>query len=325
MLGPVEDSLAHPGDGEIAVSRQTLSLVHLATVCGCKSWSTLAARFLPHVEAGRVRASYEGPTDLAAFTADLVSNFRSACEKAGLELTVECPPLREPVFVDRQMWEQIVLNLLSNAFKFTFDGEISVTVRQAEEWAEFRVQDTGTGIPPGEMARLFERFPPGRERTRSGRTRERHRLGPGSRTGFRLHGGSITAESEVGRGTRFVVTVPLGSAHLPHEKVGGNSTLVSTTTGAMPFVEEALRWLPAGRGRPRFRLRVADFLQKRPVHSAPDVRTAQRRPASPVLVADDSADMRRYLDAAAGRSVHRRGRTGRCGGAGYCAPVSHLT
>ncbi len=73
------------------------------------------------IEAGRVEASYE-PTDLAALTAELASVFRSAIEQAGLELVVDCEPLAEPVFVDRDMWEKIVLNLLSNAFKFTFDG-----------------------------------------------------------------------------------------------------------------------------------------------------------------------------------------------------------
>ena len=73
------------------------------------------------IEAGRVQASYE-PTDLAALTAELAEHFRSAMERAGLELDVDCPPLREPVYVDRDMWEKIVLNLLSNAFKFTLRG-----------------------------------------------------------------------------------------------------------------------------------------------------------------------------------------------------------
>ena len=73
------------------------------------------------IEAGRVQASYE-PIDLAAFTAELASVFRSAIERAGLTLTVDCPPLPEPLHVDREMWEKIVLNLLSNAFKHTFEG-----------------------------------------------------------------------------------------------------------------------------------------------------------------------------------------------------------
>ena len=79
------------------------------------------------IEAGRLHASYE-PTDLSLLTAQLASVFRSAVERAGLELIVECPPLPEPVYVDREMWEKIVLNLLSNALKSTFDGEIRVSI-----------------------------------------------------------------------------------------------------------------------------------------------------------------------------------------------------
>jgi signal transduction histidine kinase len=64
------------------------------------------------IEAGRVTASYE-PVDLAASTAELASNFRSAIDKAGLRLKIDAPPLRQPVFVDRDIWEKIVLNLLA--------------------------------------------------------------------------------------------------------------------------------------------------------------------------------------------------------------------
>src|SRR5581483_9158171 len=138
------------------------------------------------------------PTDLAAFTADLASNFRSACEKAGLQLVVDCPPLAELVYVDRPMWEKIVLNLLSNAFKFTFEGEIVVSLCRVGGAAELRVRDTGTGIPAEEMPRLFERFH--RVENARGRTHEGSGIGLALvQELVKLHGGSITAESEVGR------------------------------------------------------------------------------------------------------------------------------
>jgi signal transduction histidine kinase len=109
------------------------------------------------IEAGRTQASYE-PTDLAAYTAELASVFRSAVEKAGLTLFVDCPVLPEPVYVDREMWEKIVLNLLSSAFKHTFEGSITITLRWLGHNAELAVADTGVGIPKTELPRLFERF-----------------------------------------------------------------------------------------------------------------------------------------------------------------------
>jgi signal transduction histidine kinase len=121
MLGPVEDALVEVDGALPPGCRERLEVVHRNGLRLQRLVNTLLD--FSRIEAGRVRATYE-PTDLAAFTADLTSNFRSACERAGLGLEVDCPPLAEPVFVDRAMWEKVVLNLLSNAFKFTFEGEI---------------------------------------------------------------------------------------------------------------------------------------------------------------------------------------------------------
>ena len=109
------------------------------------------------IEADLIQAIYE-PTDLATFTAELASVFRSAIERAGLRLVVDCPPLSELIYVDREMWEKIVLNLLSNAFKFTFTGEITISLGLVGERVELAVQDTGIGIPAAEIPHLFERF-----------------------------------------------------------------------------------------------------------------------------------------------------------------------
>jgi signal transduction histidine kinase len=94
------------------------------------------------IEAGRIVASYE-PTDVSALTAELASVFRSAIERAGMKLVIDCPPLAEAVYIDREMWEKIVLNLISNAFKFTFDGEIGVSLRQADAALSWRCATLG--------------------------------------------------------------------------------------------------------------------------------------------------------------------------------------
>ena len=118
-----------------------------------------------------MQAVYE-PTDLAALTAELASNFRSACEKAGLRLVVDCPPLPEPVYVDRDMWEKVVLNLVSNAFKFTLEGEIAVLLTRRRRGGADRPRHRDRH-PGRDLPRIFERFhrvegsPVGRTRGRA--------------------------------------------------------------------------------------------------------------------------------------------------------------
>src|SRR6202042_797040 len=101
-----------------------------------------------------VRVSYER-TDLAAFTNELASVFRSAVDRAGLRFVVDTPPIAGAAFVDREMWEKIVLNLLSNALKFTFEGEIGVALRLQGSDFELVVRDTGIGIAAAELPHVF--------------------------------------------------------------------------------------------------------------------------------------------------------------------------
>ncbi len=289
MLGPVEELLARShtdlppaASGQLeVVNRNGLRLLRLVN----------SLLDFSRIEAGRVRATFQ-PTELAAFTADLASNFRSACERAGLTLTVDCPPLGEPVFVDREMWEKIVLNLISNAFKFTFDGEIAIAVRRSGTAIELQVRDTGTGIPAEEMPRLFERFH--RIENARGRTHEGSGIGLALvQELVKLHGGSIAAESELDKGTTFTVTVPLGSAHLPPDQIGDGRTAAPTGTGASPFVEEALRWLPDDE-RARQRSELPTYSEPLPTpHCWAEQGKDDARPR--VLVADDNADMRQYV------------------------------
>ena len=126
MLGPAEDALADEGGPLPPRQRERIEIVHRNGLRLLKLVNTLLD--FSRIEAGRVQAVYE-PTDLAALTADLASVFRSAVERAGMQLVVDCPPLPEPAYVDRDMWEKIVLNLLSNAFKFTLEGRIAVSLR----------------------------------------------------------------------------------------------------------------------------------------------------------------------------------------------------
>jgi CheY-like chemotaxis protein/GAF domain-containing protein len=118
MLGPLEDVLA--ADGEVPPRiRDQVTIAHRNALRLLKLVNTLLD--FSRIESGRVESSYE-PVDLVQLTAELASNFRSAIERAGMRLVIDCVPLAEPVWVDREMWEKIVLNLLSNAFKFSFEA-----------------------------------------------------------------------------------------------------------------------------------------------------------------------------------------------------------
>ena len=289
MLGPVEQLLAR-GEAELAPDvMEELSLVSRNGGRLLRLVNTLLD--FSRIEAGRIHAVYHA-TDLAAFTAELASVFRSACERAGLRLTVTCPPLDAPVYVDREMWEKIVLNLLSNALKFTFEGEIAVTLRAEGRYAALAVRDTGVGIPAAEMPRLFERFH--RIANARGRTHEGSGIGLALVQELaHLHGGTVTASSTPGEGTTFTVRIPLGNEHLPSASVVSTATGAPTATAALPYIDEALRWLPdatpAGSAVPP------------PERSAEDYGTDGGDPAhgggrkARVLVVDDNHDMRHYM------------------------------
>ncbi|AFZ29362.1 multi-sensor hybrid histidine kinase [Gloeocapsa sp. PCC 7428] len=236
ILNPLEDLLA---DAEIALQqREQIEVVHRNSLRLLKLVNNLLD--FSRLESGRLQAAYQ-PIDLASFTAELASLFRSAIEHAGLNFVVDCPPLSEVVYIDREMWEKIVFNLLSNAFKFTFEGEISVKLQTISEQVELTVQDTGVGIPPEELPRIFQRF----HRVTSMRSRTYE--GSGISLALveelvKLHGGTIHVTSQVGIGTTFIVSIPLGFAHLPPEQIRSEE-LASIAIARNAYVEEVLGWL----------------------------------------------------------------------------------
>jgi PAS domain S-box-containing protein len=289
LLAPLQELLAAPPERQAPQEREQLEAAYRNGLRLLKLVNTLLD--FSRLEAGRLQAVYT-PTDLATYTAELASLFRSAIEHAGLRLTVDCPPLPEPVYVDRDQWEQIVLNLLSNAFKFTFAGEISVSLRAERERVVLAVHDTGTGIPPEEVPHLFERFH--RVQGAPARTQEGTGIGLALvQELVRLHGGTVDVRSGVGEGSTFTVTVPRGTAHLPADRVG-TAADATRASSAAAYVEEAQSWLPddrrtlvsdgTGDGTPATTERSPDT----------DEGSAASRPAR-VLVADDNADMRAYL------------------------------
>jgi PAS domain S-box-containing protein len=297
ILAPLDDVLA----GNLSAAQaEALGIVRRNAQRLLKLVNTVLD--FSRLEANRTSAAAE-PTNLALATAEHASGFRPVCEQAGITLTVECDAALDAVYVDRDMWEKITLNLLSNAFKFTFAGEISVLLRAAGDDIELTVRDTGTGIPAASLPHIFERF--NRVEGAHGRTHE------GSGIGLalvhelvRLQGGAVTVESELGVGSVFRVTMPRRNASSTGGEAAGAMRAGAMQAGAMQaaamqagemtartrsFVDEAALWLPdqplqAGGAVPEISAR--DGLVISPV-----------LPASPatIVLADDNADMRAYI------------------------------
>ncbi|MDE2263324.1 MAG: response regulator, partial [Gammaproteobacteria bacterium] len=254
-----------PGDRELLLTARRAGHRLLKLVSSLLEFS--------RIEGGRTDARYV-PTDLGLFTADLAAMFRSAFERAGIRLVIDCAGIPDPAYIDRDMWEKIVLNLLSNALKFTLLGQVSVRTQALEDCFELQVADTGCGIAPEDLPRIFDRF--AAIETSQVRTVERTGIGLSLvKERVRLHGGTIEARSGLGVGTTITVRIPRGQAHLPQDRIATEASPRSESA-AQPYLEEALGWLPE------------DSPATPAAHS-------QEPSRERILVVDDNADMRRYL------------------------------
>ena len=276
MLGPLEDGLADSDEplgprqsARIGMARDNaLRLLRLV--------NTLLD--FSRLEAGRSRAHF-APLDISTLTTELAGMFRSAFEKAGVRFVVDCPPPGGPVWVDRDMWEKIVPNLISNAFKFTLSGEVAVRLRDEPTVVVLEVADTGSGIPEAELPRIFDRFH--RVAGSSGRTHEGTGIGLAIvREMVELHGGQVSVQSEVGRGSTLRVTIPKGFAHLPADAVSHTASDSRIARDAIAHAAEAASWVAPG-----------ETIDAPPAGSDQPQTEAYAR----VLVVDDNPDLRSYV------------------------------
>ena len=236
------------------------------------------------LEAGRVKASFHC-VELGSLTADLTSNFRSVIESAGMGLILDIEQDMD-VYVDTDMWEKIVLNLISNAFKYTLSGTITVSLHSHSGFAELKVIDTGVGIQQDELPHMFKRFH--RVENSNGRTHEGTGIGLSLVAELvNLHHGQVSVESVFGKGSKFSVRIPLGTDHLPKEQII-RSLRQTNSLQQETFIREAISLLErddSGLDQPGLTSRVIQ-------HHEQDFDVQQH---IKVLLVDDNADMRSYL------------------------------
>ncbi|GAB3826265.1 hypothetical protein GCM10028895_36920 [Pontibacter rugosus] len=279
MLGPLNDLAASDLPVE---AREQLAMVQRNGKRLLKLVNNLLS--FAQAEAGRLKAQFQA-VDVSSLTTDLCAYFRSAAEAAGLRFNVYCAPIPEPVYIDVEMWEGIIFNLLSNALKFTFEGEITVSFNYIDKQVVLTVADTGVGVPAEETAQLFSRF----HRIKGVKSRSHEGSGIGLalvQELVKMHQGTIKVASTVGEGTTFTIAIPAGKDHL--QPAG-----IVTATEA----EESQPTAVGNHKKPEERAGLTyDYTVTSPKHkSLPSFATTAAIERPLVLLVDDNQDMLYYL------------------------------
>jgi signal transduction histidine kinase len=165
---------------------------------------------LSKIEAGQLVLAME-EYSVADMVATVLSATESLARAKGLKLGSDMPAGLPTGTGDARRLTQVLLNLVGNAIKFTDLGSIEVRAAQADGRFELSVVDTGFGIAPEDQAKIFEEF----QQVDNTSTRKKGGTGLGlaiSRRIVELHGGRITVESDVGKGSTFKVTVPINAS-----------------------------------------------------------------------------------------------------------------
>jgi PAS domain S-box-containing protein len=275
IISPIQDMLSNAEKNFTPLQVQKLQMVYRNAQRLQKLVNTQLE--FSRIEEGRMEAVFQ-PTDIGKFTCDIANTFRSLIESAGLKLILKCEDVSEPIYVCRDMWENIVLNLISNAFKYTFRGKIEVILRENKNHIQLHVRDTGVGISSANLPKIFERF----SRVESEKARAYEGSGIGLalvRQLVGLQGGNIKVKSDLGKGTTFTVVVPKGKSRLRGKQIyefrEGNSQGNSNT-----FVEQAFGWLAE---------------TKSAVRKSQDLQRKEKKVSGTIMIVDDNRDVRLYM------------------------------
>ncbi|PRP76869.1 response regulator receiver ATP-binding protein [Planoprotostelium fungivorum] len=155
--------------------------------------------------------------DVRELTIECCNLFESSFQKSKLIFLVDCEEVTGEVLVDRDMFEKIVLNMISNSFKYTKNGSVRVSLKDGDEFVIITVEDTGIGISEIDLPHVFKRF-------YRGTNREARQAGTGIGLALvselvQLHGGRVDIESKLGQGTRTTATIKKGQSHIPPDRI----------------------------------------------------------------------------------------------------------
>ncbi|WRT68535.1 uncharacterized protein IL334_005512 [Kwoniella shivajii] len=253
--------------------------------------------------------------NLGALTNDLASMFCNVFEKTNLQYKIDCNSEPSETYIDSEHWEKIVLNLISNAMKYTLQGSVDVVLRYELNTVVLEVRDTGAGIPSNDLDRIGERF---------------HRVASTSRshegTGIglalvkdlvRLHGGTFEIESvtatesgDGSHGSTFRTRIPLGFNHLPNQSVIlGDVEHIEARSYADDLVSEANLWNRNQEGPDKTSYMTSGGTSTGSTSSGSspsvglDFPTKLFDRADTIMIVDDSYDMRKVIEAHDGQEA----------------------
>ncbi|RIA84037.1 hypothetical protein C1645_832863 [Glomus cerebriforme] len=258
MLSPLDEVISECAPNTIMHSH--LSMIQRNTRRLLKLVNTLLQ--FSRIEAGRMDAIYY-EVNIGQLTLELASNFESMAKSLNLDYRIEIPEnfdnmMERKTFVDLDMYEKIIFNLCSNAFKHTWNGNVTVKLyadrNENKEIVVMEVSDTGVGIPENEIPNLFQRF----YRIESRQSRSHEGTGIGLALIHELitrHGGGIKCTSVVDQGTTFKIWLPTGHEHLPPGRLLFQKDISSGKGGyhmnqenklfdnKQLYLEEGLQWI----------------------------------------------------------------------------------
>ncbi len=268
ILGPLEELLANSRNNYS--TGQTLTLIQKNVLRLLRLMNQLMDFRKIEVDKMRLKAS---ENDLITFVADIIQSYKSIAQKRSIDLRLITKERQLPVWIDVNMMDKVIFNLLSNAFKFTKDnGYIHIYISRADNNAIIKIEDNGVGMSSDAITHAFDVFYQGEYENYKGSG-----LGLAlSKELITLHKGTITVSSEKWKGTSFEIKLPLGAAHLEATEIVEEQ---AETKQAVLYEHE--------------KIYTADLTTETAVNPATEETTTEKEYS--ILIIEDNADLRQFL------------------------------